>query len=539
MEVGPAGYELKNKSLFLGYIGVLVVVSAAYVLCTVWMLPTSVLIPAAGLVLFISFQLVFDFILHGFIPVAVCCGLACVTGIVLYAVSGNPSVLVRQLYMFVPDAAVCLFLLFRLSRMNVRFLELNRIAFSDDLTGLMNRKKIISTISNFIEQGRRFHVMFIDMDNFKMINDSLGHAVGNIFLNEVAHNIQRTIDDTMLFGRMGGDEFMVVVPYESPQKSLMALTDAINKIVSTPFMYKSRSYIVTCSIGVATSPDDAVSSLDLLRKADMALYRAKGCGKKQAVFYNADIQHDFDQRLELEKCLHTAAENNELYLMFQPQFYAGGRRVRAYETLIRWNSPVFGNVEPSKFIPVAEENGDMLLLGSWIMKAAFSRYVTLRRERRIDDDVYLTLNISFVQFTSQLFLEEIKDAIDSTGMPGSRVELEITEYTCSHIPEISVERIKELKRMGISVVLDDFGIGYASLSFLRTLPFTAVKIDKSLIDTIDASSNSNLVKPVIELAHSIGLNVVAEGVENEMQYNCLLDWKCDFMQGFYLSKPVP
>jgi EAL domain-containing protein (putative c-di-GMP-specific phosphodiesterase class I) len=181
----------------------------------------------------------------------------------------------------------------------------------------------------------------------------------------------------------------------------------------------------------------------------------------------------------------------------------------------------------------------MLLLGSWIMKAAFSRYVTLRRERRIDDDVYLTLNISFVQFTSQLFLEEIKDAIDSTGMPGSRVELEITEYTCSHIPEISVERLKELKRMGISVVLDDFGIGYASLSFLRTLPFTAVKIDKSLIDTIDASSNSNLVKPVIELAHSIGLNVVAEGVENEMQYNCLLDWKCDFMQGFYLSKPVP
>ena len=437
---------------------------------------------------------------------------------------------------------ICYFVLSKLNKLNQNFDELNRIAFSDDLTGLINRKKVVSSISNLIDQGKKFSIMFIDMDNFKIINDSLGHQVGNIFLNEVVHNIERIVDPNMIFGRMGGDEFLVIVPYESDRDSLSRFADDVNKVVSMPFLYKNRSYIVTCSTGISSFPDDGESTMDLLRHADMALYRAKGLGKKQAVFYSQEIQNEFDRKLKMEYELHTAIENDELYLVFQPQFAAFNsrkKRVRGYEALARWKSPSFGEVQPSTFIRLAEENGDILPLGRWIMKKAFLFYLQMRREHKIDADAMLALNISFIQFRNPLFIEEIKELLKDTGMPAERIELEITEYVCVHAPETTIERLKELSNMGIKIALDDFGTGYASISFLRALPFNSVKIDKSFIDTIGKiPDHENIVESVINLAHQLHLVVVAEGVETKQECDDLIRWGCDYLQGFYLSKPI-
>jgi len=435
---------------------------------------------------------------------------------------------------------ICYFIFRDLRARDTDYKELNRIAFSDDLTGLVNRKKIMSTISNLIDAREHFTIMFIDMDNFKILNDSMGHQVGNIFLNEVVHNIGRVVDPEMVFGRMGGDEFLLIIPYRMERDELEKFAEDVNCLVSLPFLYKSRSYTVTCSIGIADYPEDADTELDLLHRADLALYRAKAKGKRKAVFYDIKMKHEFDERQQMEQALHQAIDNNELYLLFQPQFNAAKNMVRGYETLVRWKSPVFGEVSPSSFIPIAEENGDVQLLEHWIIESAFSFYVRMSEQHKIAASSLLTLNISFVEFRNPFFVEELQDLIAKTGMPPDRVELEITESVCVQAAGLVAERLTELSVLGIRVALDDFGIGYAALNYLQTLPFSVVKIDKSYVDSAAAavSTRGAVVESVIRIAHDLNLEAVAIGIENEKEYQCLVEWGCDYFQGFYLSRPL-
>ena len=328
--------------------------------------------------------------------------------------------------------------------------ELNRIAFSDDLTGLANRKKIVSNITNFISGDNPvsgFSIMFIDMDNFKFINDSLCHQIGDIFLNEVVHNIKPVLEPEMMLGRMGGDEFLVLIPSKKKSEDLLTLGYAVGNAVSLPFLYKSRTYSVTCSIGIARYPDDGKTVSDLLRFADIALYQAKTDGRNRCMFFNDSMRVRLEQKVRMEHELHEALRNHELYLEFQPQFFLSDRRLRGLEVLTRWNSPVLGKISPSVFIPLAEGNGDILSIGKWIMLQAFTEYVKIYE----DDSAppVLAVNVSAVQFRDHDFIESVKDMLRISKMKPDNLEFEITESVCLTSPVVVRKKLEEIHNLGI------------------------------------------------------------------------------------------
>jgi diguanylate cyclase (GGDEF)-like protein len=429
----------------------------------------------------------------------------------------------------------------QLDRIKDTIAELDRMTFSDDLTGLANRKKIISVITNLISGEKTlsgFSIMFIDMDNFKTINDSLGHQIGDIFLNEVVHNIKPFLSAGMTFGRMGGDEFLIVVPFPKSDAELMSLGRTVNKAVSMPFLFKSRNYVVTCSIGMARFPEDGKTVSELLRFADIALYQAKLEGRNRCLFFNDTMRSKLEKKIQMEHELHFVLENRELYIEYQPQFFLANRKLRGFEVLTRWNSPLLGSVEPSVFIPLAEENGDIIAIGKWILLQSISDYMKMYTS--FDPSPVLAVNISVMQFRDSAFLDDVKEILGMTKMNPENLEFEITESVCLTSPETARKKLQEIHNLGIKIALDDFGTGYSSLSYLRLLPFNILKIDKSFTDTIlSVPEKENLVKTIITMAHQLGLFVVAEGVEQKEQLKFLLKYNCDIIQGNYFSKPVP
>ncbi|MCR5290833.1 MAG: bifunctional diguanylate cyclase/phosphodiesterase [Treponema sp.] len=540
MHLESGGYEKKSAPLLC-----LLISLSSFCVCAsffiTFVLPDTPLYISRFVFLLVSvivqLELIFNFLLKGYLVQTCIATIQIIIAGILFYLGKSGTLVVPFIKWGLSSIGIGFLLFAHLKRMNDSYKGVNRIAFSDDLTGLMNRKKIISGISNLINKEEPFFIMFVDMDNFKMINDSLGHQVGNIFLNEVVHNIQCVIKPWMWFGRMGGDEFMIVSPKSMNREEIVDFVDKVEKHVSLPFMYKNRSYIVTCSIGISEYPLDAHTTLELLRKADLALYRAKSYGKKRAVFYDENIQHDFDHKLMMESKLHQAIDNNELFLEFQAQYSSAEGTIKSYETLLRWQSEDFGLVSPSKFIPIAEENGDILQIGQWVLNNAFDWFMKGKNSKKIAKDVLLSVNISVVQFSNPLFIEELKNTFAQTGMQPMWLIIEVTEYACVYSPETTAQRIKELAQMGVKVALDDFGVGYASISYLRLLPFSIVKIDRSIVATILNAEKECIVSSIIQLAHALNLLVVAEGIETEEQYTYLKQCNCDCLQGFYLSKP--
>ena len=429
----------------------------------------------------------------------------------------------------------------QMSSIRADIAELDRITFSDDLTGLANRKKIVSVMSNLIggeEAVPDFAILFVDMDNFKIINDSLGHQIGDIFLNEAVHNTRLFLEDSMTFGRMGGDEFLIIVPYFQSTEELFTLGKSVNKAVATPFLYKSRNYVVTCSIGVARYPNDGTCISDLLRCADMAMYQSKIHGRNRTMFFNDNMRFQLEKKVQMEHELHNVIENRELYVEFQPQFFLEDRHLRGFEALTRWDSPILGKIPPATFIPLAEENGDIITIGKWVMLQSFTDYMKICSA--YDPAPVLAVNISVVQFRDPSFLEDVKEVLNMTGMKPENLEFEITESVCITSPEAAKKKLDEIHALGIKIALDDFGTGYSSLSYLRSLPFDILKVDKSFIDTIlSVPEHENLVKTIIEMSHQLNMQVIAEGIEQEKQMLYLKKNGCDIVQGNYFSKPVP
>lgn len=415
--------------------------------------------------------------------------------------------------------------------------ELIRLAYFDHLTKLPNRAKVKLEMNNLIENGTRFSVIFIGLDNFKAINESKGHELGDKVLMETAQRLEAQKETLDLSGRLGGDEFIIISTAHSEDDDCEKYIRKLNKAFEKPFKdEKSNEIYINSSFGMASFPRDGSTVSELLRNADIALNKAKSDGKNRYVLFNRSMQIEIDYHNHISILMRSAMESNEFYLVYQPQFYPN-KKLRGFEALVRWNSPELGKVSPVSFIPVAEETGMILTLGRRILRAACKKLNEITNI--YGKDVIMSVNVSSRQFAEKDFVKTVNAALIESGANSDQLELEITESLLLRSVEETSEKLSQLKRMNIKVSIDDFGTGYSSLSYLRTLPVDTLKIDKSFIDVISGDENGkNIVNTIITLAHTLRMTVIAEGVEYDEQLDYLKSRSCDCIQGFLFSKPL-
>lgn len=490
--------------------------------------------------LFISVEMVLHFSKAGFFS-SLILNFVHIFPLLFVIIFGHRYYSIPGVFIYVMAIFLTVIIYRRMRLFNSNVEQLHRMASTDELTNLANRQRMISLIDGLISGSSAipaFTVVFIDLDNFKLINDSLGHQIGDIFLREVVHNLSTVIEHGDMLGRMGGDEFLLVAPGVRTAQNLNAYLSHLIKAVAIPFRVKDRTYTCTASFGVARYPQDGDTVTALLKQSDMAMYQAKTSGKNRGVIFDEKMQKVVSRRVQLEQNLRLAIGNGDLSLEYQPQFAVPSRNLRGFEVLLRWDSPLYGRIAPSEFIPIAEENGTIIEMSRWMFARAFTEY-----EKVIgtyETPPVLSVNLSVVQFRDENLITELADLLQKTRMDPHNLEIEITESVFIKSPEATSEVMKKLRGMGIKIALDDFGTGYSSLKYLRTLPLDTVKIDKSFVDPLSTDSGSeNIVHTIVEMAHQLGLKVVAEGVENVGQLAALISYKCDYIQGYYLGKPLP
>ncbi|GAA0738253.1 hypothetical protein GCM10009106_26220 [Sphingomonas japonica] len=411
--------------------------------------------------------------------------------------------------------------------------QIAHMAFHDDLTGLANRTLLREHLAMALARlgdDRKLALLCLDLDNFKVVNDTLGHPTGDALLCMVAERLGQVVGDGFV-ARLGGDEFAVVTSDDG--RPLDRLAREIIQVVSSPCTVNGHRVVPGTSIGIAIARQDGDDPTDLLKNADLALYRAKQDGKGGFRFFEAAMDAEAQKRRQMELDLHDAIANGELHLMFQPLFNLGEGRVSAFEALLRWNHPVRGLVSPVDFIPLAEDTGLILPIGEWVIREA------CRAAMRWPDHVRVAVNVSAVQFRNPGLNAVVLQALGESGLAPQRLELEITESLFIENVEGVLASLHSLRAMGVRVALDDFGTGYSSLSYLRAFPFDKIKIDRSfIIDLMSSKGATAIIKSITTLADALGMETTAEGVENEGQLDILREQGCSQIQGFYFSKPL-
>ncbi len=415
--------------------------------------------------------------------------------------------------------------------------ELDHLAYYDQLTQLPNRIKIKEEMAGYIADKTDFGVILIGLDNFKAINESKGHDIGDLILIETGKRISDILDSGDIVGRLGGDEFIVISPAHTETDDCKNYADRIENAFSCSFnAEEGEGVYIKASLGMTFYPSDGETVTHLLRNADIALNKAKHDGKNRYVLFNRRLQTEIDYRNRIAMLLPKAMENNEFRLVYQPQFFPD-KQLRGFEALIRWNSPQLGFVSPVTFIPVAEETGFILDLGQWILNTACRKLKELTDS--FDKKIIMSVNISSKQFGEKNFIKTVTKALNDSGADSGLLELEVTESFLLNSLEETAALLSQLKRMNIKVSIDDFGTGYSSLSYLRQLPLDTLKIDKSFIDVVaEEGSGKSIVNSIIQLAHILGMTVIAEGVEYNEQLDYLKQQTCDCIQGFLFSKPL-
>lgn len=415
--------------------------------------------------------------------------------------------------------------------------ELYRLAYFDQLTELPNRISIKKKIAELIEKGEEFKVLFIGLDNFKAINESKGHEAGDGVLVEVARKLMGAVEEEDFLGRLGGDEFAIVSVKHTERADCQRYISRLNHIFSSCIYTDTGvGLYMNASIGMASYPEDGDTYSDILKSADIALNKAKSSGKNCYVLFDRSMQAEIDFHNRVSFLMRNALDKGEFYLVYQPQFYPN-KKLRGFEALLRWHSPELGNLSPVAFIPIAEENGFILHLGQWILDTA------CKKLKEITDiygnEVIMSVNVSSIQFEDRSFMKTVTKALNDSGADSSQLELEITESLLLNSIEETSAMLAAFKRMNIKVSIDDFGTGYSSLSYLRKLPIDTLKIDKSFIDVVTEDANGkNIVNTIINLAHTLNLTVIAEGVEYTEQLDYLKTQECDCIQGYLFSKPL-
>lgn len=415
------------------------------------------------------------------------------------------------------------------------------MAYHDSLTGINNRQSLIKMMDKLCSTQKKdvleFAVMFIDLDNFKAVNDTVGHDFGDEVLVKVSEYIKDIIPDGQFFARIGGDEFVVLLIGNENIPNMQQIANAILKKISIPISKGNREFFLGASIGIALYPEHSASSKELLKKADISMYTAKSKGKNRFEIYNDSLETSVQYKTRLEEDLHNALLNEEFELYYQPKLNTDGSILIGAEALIRWNHPVRGIVPPDEFIPLAEETGLIVDIGKWVLESA-CKHIVEYKQRGIDVG-QISINASPRQFQEGNFVELVMKTLKSTGVDPGQIGIEITESWPVNDFDNAIRIMSKLKQIGVDVFLDDFGTGYSSINYLRNLPISAIKIDRSFAEDIGTSQSAlNIVMAIISLAHTCNLKVVAEGVENYIQKSYLVKMGCDEVQGYYYSKPL-
>ena len=410
----------------------------------------------------------------------------------------------------------------------------------DSLTDLPNRFLAQDRLSQLIKDAQRDKkhaaLLFLDLDDFKKINDTMSHEVGDKLLVQAARRLRDSVRDGDTVSRLGGDEFIVLMGNISTVEETYPVAQKLLESFNAAFLLDNRELTVTVSIGVAIYPDDGKTPAELLRNADTALYKSKAEGRNTYNYFTNTMNQGISRRLQLEEQLYGALDRNEFQLFYQPLVDVRSNTIVAAEALLRWNNEILGNVSPDEFIPVTEQTGQIVSIGQYVLNEALAMTA---KWQLINPDFKIAINVSPRQFREPELLQQITDALQQSGVSSKCLELEITEGVLMSGYNYISETLSSLSKMGIGIALDDFGTGYSSLSYLRSYPFSILKIDRSFINdiTID-TADRELVNAAIAMAHSLGLNVVAEGVETEEQLAHLVLQGCDIAQGYLFSKPI-
>ncbi|MFO0754254.1 MAG: EAL domain-containing protein [Thermodesulfovibrionales bacterium] len=415
-------------------------------------------------------------------------------------------------------------------------------AYHDLLTGLPNRTLFMDRLSLAVPQaqrtGKRIAVLFLDLDRFKNINDSLGHTVGDHLLQEVSGRLEGQMHETDTLARVGGDEFTVLLPLINHVEEAAKIAEKIAGIFKAPFLIDGHELHITASIGISIYPEDGALAESLLKNADIAMYHAKDQGRNNFQFYNPALNIRTLERIHLENRLRQTVEHGELVVHYQPQVNIKTGRMVGAEALVRWRHPELGLLTPRQFIPVAEEAGIIISIDQWVLRTACSQLT--RWLAAGCPPIYISTNLSARQFQQPNLAETIAQILEETGLPPGSLGIEITETLAMQDTELTARNLNRLNTLGITFSIDDFGTGYSSLSYLKKLPLHKLKIDKSFIsDLTEDPDYRSIVNAIIAMAHSLKLEVVAEGVETEEQAAFLQANNCDEIQGYFFSKPVP
>ncbi|WP_419956411.1 EAL domain-containing protein [Neobacillus niacini] len=417
--------------------------------------------------------------------------------------------------------------------------QLTYLAYHDPLTGLPNRRKLDHELHISITEAKEkimlVGVLYLDLDRFKYINDSLGHKMGDKVLQVIADRLKDSLrsDDTV--SRQGGDEFVILLKNVSTKEDLYEAAARINRIIAEPIRLLGHEYVLSASIGMSIFPDHGFEAEVLIQKADQAMYLAKESGVGIQP-YEAGMSKSLSRKLLLEQFLHKAIEKNELYLEYQPIVDVYKKQVMGLEALLRWQHPVIGPIPPGEFIQIAEESDLIIKLSNWVLETACRQ-----RKTWVDMNLppfYVSINVPARQINLESFLETVKDTLARYQLPANLLKIEITERTAMTNVQQTLNTIKELQDNGVDIILDDFGVGYSSISYLVQYPFNTIKIDKSFIEGLENKNQRSICRTLVSMGRNLGMNVVAEGVEELEQFQFLCSIGCHNMQGYYFSRPT-
>lgn len=420
--------------------------------------------------------------------------------------------------------------------------KLNYLAYYDGLTGLANRGLLLQTLTQAIAYAhQRQHtgaLFYLDLDRFKTINDSLGHTIGDTLIQSIAHRLQAWANQSYTAARVGGDEFAIIIP-SLPYQQISSIAQQLLALLANPHSIDGHQLYCTASIGIATFPSEGVSSLDVFRQADTALYRAKTCGRNKYLFYEPEMQAQVETFLDIEKGLHEALQYHQLELYYQPQVNEQHQLI-GVEALIRWHHPEKGLLPPGIFMPVAEETGQILPIGRWIIEQACYQLSQWQKRSLLPEHFRrLAINISPLQFSQASFVEHIVATLQQSGISGHYIELEITEGLLLENIDEAIQKIAQLKSQSLHLAIDDFGTGYSSLRYLKDLAVDVLKIDRSFVTQLHLDPSAQaIVDTILLIAKRLDLQVIAEGVEDKFELEALKTMGCTQFQGYLFDKPL-